>query len=201
MTLSRGTERLGVDLLEAVHFTRHAGPAIVCRMDGSVTPHKGAIEPRQGALAARIGPKVRAAIKLRVEEGITILEACRRAGLSEAGWYKAMQRSAVLAHYEQAELQFVQTVERRRKGYRARAIEVAAELMERGSSEAVRMRAVEFFAGETKQPLVNVSIGQSQEPATGYRYKRPGDAATDRTSEAEDAQVIDMQAQSPDVGK
>ena len=169
-------------------------------MDGNLTHQKGATAPRQGAPDVRIAPKLRAAIKLRVEEGKTILEACAAAGISEAGWHKAMKRPAVLAHYEMTELAFIQTIDRRRKTYRARAIEVAAHLMERGQSEQVRMRAVEFFAGETKQPLVNVSIGAPQEPATGYRYRRPDQPATDRTSDVEDAQVIDGQAQSPDVG-
>jgi hypothetical protein len=112
-----------------------------------------------------------------------------------------MKRPAVVLAYEQAELAFIQTVERRRKGYKARAIEVAADLMERGQSEAVRMRAVEFFAGETKQPLVNIGIHAHQEPATGYRYRRPDDPATDRTSEVEEAQVIDDAGQSQDVGE
>lgn len=160
-------------------------------MDGSLTPQKGGAAPRQGASSARIAPKLRAAMKLRIEQGLTIKAACEQAGYSEAGWHLAMKRPAVLAAYEQAELAFIQTVERRRKGYKARAIEVAAELMERGQSEQVRMRAVEFFAGETKQPLVNITVPAAQEPATGYRYKRPGEASTDRTSGVEDAQVID----------
>ena len=161
-------------------------------MDGSLTHQKGAAAPRKGAPDVRIAPKLRAAIKLRVEEGLTILEACRKAGLSEAGWHKAMKRPAAIQHYEQTELAFIQTIDRRRKTYRARAIEVAAELMERGQSEQVRMRAVEFFAGETKQPLVNVSIGATQEPASGYVYERPNKHAPDHQSGVDDAQVIDM---------
>ena len=96
-----------------------------------------------------------------------------------------MKRPAVQIELELTELAFIQTVERRRKGYRARAIEVAAELMERGTSEAVRMRAVEFFAGETKQSGVAVQVNVG--PNAGYTYSRP-----DNLSEAGNGQAIDI---------
>jgi hypothetical protein len=101
-----------------------------------------------------------------------------------------MQRPAVQAAYEMAEIAFIQTIERRRKGYRARAIEVAADLMERAQSEAVRMKAVEFFAGETRQPLVAVQVNAPQ--PEGYAYRRP-----DTVSDADRAQPIDSTAQEP----
>lgn len=50
--------------------------------------------------------------------------------------------------------------------------------MESASSEAVRMRAVEFFAGESKAAAVNVQI--NNEISRGYEYIPPG------------AQVIDV---------
>lgn len=160
-------------------------------MDGSQHPAKPPAAPRQGALQGRIAPKLRHAIKLRVEEGLTIAESCRRAGVSEAGWHKAMKRDAVQNALELAEIAFVQTVERRRRGYKARAIEVAAELMERATSEAVRMKAVEFFAGETRQPAVAVQVNNTL-PA-GYIYARP-----DMQSAAQPIQVIDGKAESAD---
>jgi hypothetical protein len=130
---------------------------------------------------------MRQAFKLRVENGLTISEACARAGVSEAGYYKAMLKPAVQALYENIETQFIQTVERRRAGYKARAYQVAAELMERGTSEAVRMRAVEFFAGELKQNGVIVQVNQAP---TGYQYARPKDNASGSPS-VQDAEIID----------
>jgi hypothetical protein len=158
---------------------------------------RGAALP-QGPAQLRIGKPMRLAFKLRVEEGLTIKEACARAGVSEAGWHKAMTKPAARDLYERIELQFIQTIERRRATYKARAIEVAADLMERGQSEAVRMRAVEFFAGESKQALVNITLPGTEPPATGYRYTRPDRGASDSQSGADDAQVIDGTAQSPD---
>lgn len=167
-------------------------------MDGSLTPHKGGAALPEGGRPARIAPKLRAAIKLRIEEGLIIKDACARAGISEAGWHVAMKRPAVLAHYEATELAFIATVERRRKQYRARAIEVAADLMERAASEAVRMKAVEFFVGETRQPTVAVQI--NQHAGSGYIY-RPKEPSTDHASGGEADQVVDGQAQSKIVGE
>lgn len=173
---------------DAVHYQPPQTGPNVPAMDGSITPDKGGAAVPQGPVKGRVAPKLRAAIKLRVEEGLTITEACARAGISEAGWHKAMKRHAVQVEYEQTELAFCATIERRRKQYRARAIEVAAELMERGTSEAVRMRAVEFFAGEARQPAVAVQINNG--PSGGYIYRRP-----DLQSEAIEAQAIDAKAE------
>jgi hypothetical protein len=137
--------------------------------------NKTKLSPRDGAQPPRIGEPMRRAFKLRIEEGLTILAACEKAGVSEAGFHAAMKKPAVQALYERMETQFIQTVERRRAGYKARAYEVAADLMERAQSEAVRMRAVEFFAAEARQPgvVVQVNAGHS-----GYQYERPIDVAS-----------------------
>lgn len=159
----------------------------------STSTNKAQPLPRQGGAKARISEPLRKAIKLKVENGLTIGEACAKAGISEAGYYKAMLRPAVRAHFEAVEIKFIQEVERRRAGYKARAIEVAAALMERGTSEAVRMRAVEFFAGEARGPVVQVQVNN---PASAYRYARP----TDGASGGDQGQVIDVTPQSTDVG-
>lgn len=151
-------------------------------------PERGAALP-QGQAKGRIAPAIRAAIKLRLEEGLTIKEASARAGISEAGWYLAMQRPHVAAAYEAAEVQFIQTVERRRKQYMARDIEVAAELMERGKSEQVRMRAVEFFSREAPAPASPVTVNINA--AGGYDYPRP-----DTLSGAIEGQAIDVTGKS-----
>lgn len=156
-------------------------------MDGSLTPNKGGAAAPDATSKGRIAPKLRAAMKLRIEDGLTIKEACLRAGYSEAGWHLAMKRPIVQVEYEQAELAYIQAQERTFKRHRARAVTVAAELMETAQSEAVRMRAVEFFRGESKQPTVAVQINNS--PAGGYVYARP-----DTQSQGNPTQPIDLTA-------
>ena len=111
-----------------------------------------------------------------------------------------MQRPAVRDLYEQTELQFIQTIERRRKGYKARAVEVAADIMERGTSEAARMRAVEFFAGEMRSGAqVQVNIGAT---SGGYEFLRPGQRIVDITpldGPASDSPSGDIDCQAIDI--
>lgn len=164
------------------------------------TRSKPPVRPTEGAQPPRHSPTLRHAIKIRVEQGKTILEACKIAGLSEAGWHKAMQRPAVRDLYEQTELQFIQTIERRRKGYKARAVEVAADIMERSQSDAARMRAVEFFAGEVRSGAqVNVNIGAA---SGGYEFLRPGQRIIDITpldGLAPDSPSGDIDGQAVDI--
>lgn len=118
---------------------------------------------------------------------MTIKAACEAAEYSEAGWHLAMKRPHVKAHLEAVQAQFIREIDRRRATYRAQAIEVAHDLMHNGTSEAVRMRAVEFFAGEARSgPQVNVQINQNA--GNGYEYVRPGQVV----------EIIDTGASSPD---
>ncbi|MGL6209114.1 MAG: hypothetical protein ACRC14_04705 [Paracoccaceae bacterium] len=112
-----------------------------------------------------------------------------------------MKRPAVIQAYEAAELAFIQTIELRRKGYKARAIEVAADIMERGTSEAARMKAVEFLSGEGRQALVNIQLPGNSAPASGYVYERPNPAPQDRASSANIVQDAEIVEQSDDVGE
>jgi hypothetical protein len=137
---------------------------------------------------------LRNAIDLRVKQNLTILEACNRAGISEAGWHKAMKRQSVQAYLQAVQLQYIQDVDARRAHYKARAFEVAAELMETAQSESVRMRAVEFFAGEAKAPAVQVQVNTG---SSGYTYRRPPDRASGGDS-VQDAEIIDDR---PDVAE
>lgn len=155
---------------------------------------KDKLSPRDGAQPPRLGEPLRKAIDLRVKQGLTILAACKEAGITEAGWHKAMKRPAVLQHLQAVQLQYIQEVEAKRATYRARAFDVAAELMETATSESVRMRAVEFFAGEAKQPGVVVQVNQAPQ---GYTYERP----QDRASGARPVQAPDIIDHKPDVAE
>lgn len=136
---------------------------------------------------------------------MVISKACKKAGVSEAGYHKAMLRPAVIAHFEAVQAQFIQTIERRRAGYKARAYEVAAELMERGKNEATRMRAVEFFAGEGKVGT-QVNVALSVNPG-GYEFVKPGQQVVeivpsqDSASSEQSSQPIEDAEILPDVGE
>ena len=147
----------------------------------------------------RISPKIRAAITLRVKEGLSWEECARRAGLSEAGLHKARRRQDV-ANLEQAEkLAFIQHIDAQKGIYKARALQHADYLSRNATSEAVQARMVEFLAGEARSgPSVNVQINQNA--GGGYEYVRPGQvieivevkaSAPDRQSGGENAQPTD----------
>ena len=106
-----------------------------------------------------------------------------------------MKRQAARELYERTELAFISTIDRRRAQFKARAIEVAGELMERGQSEQVRMRAVEFFAGEARNSQqINVAVNVDR---GGYEFVKPGQRIVDITpapdslSGDDDTQAID----------
>lgn len=136
----------------------------------------------------RISAAVRKAIDLRVKQGMTWLEAAREAGMSEAGIHKARKRIDVQAEIERVQALYIQEVEATKASHKARAFQVARHLMDNAKSEAVRMRAVEFFAGEAKSgPQVAVNIQQNL-GGQGYEYAPPGAKIVDVTPVSGDSQ-------------
>lgn len=131
----------------------------------------------------RMSAKLRNAIDLRVTKGLTIKDACIEAGMSEAGFHKAMKRPAVRDHLQEVRNRFISEVDGRSAIYKARAYEVAAELMESATSEAVRMRAVEFLVNGGK-PGNSVNVHVDARPM-GYEYVRPGQQLVEIQSEDE----------------
>lgn len=123
---------------------------------------------------ARISPKLREAIRLHVTEGKPIGAACEVAGMSRAGYHKAMKRAAVRDLVEDVQRRFVLEVEARRGVYKARAFEVALDLMMNAKSEAVRARMAEFLASEGRMgQQVNVHV-DARTVGGGYEFVRPG---------------------------
>lgn len=158
-------------------------PAILPPMN-DLSPRKPPATVAAPPRSARISPGLRAAIKLRVETSLPIEDVCARAGVAVSGFYKAMKRQAVRDYYEAEQARFIREVDRRRASYRAQAIEVAAHLMHKAGSEAVRMRAVEFFASEQRggpSVQVNVAVGGG-----GYEYLPPGARLVEIDGEARD---------------
>ena len=109
---------------------------------------------------------------LRVREGLSIEKAARGAGLSRNGFAKALKRPEVQDHLRGVQIAYVAEVEAGRAVYKARALEVALELMMNGKSENVRLKAAEFLAGDGKGPAVAVHVDARQSP--GYAYVKPG---------------------------
>jgi hypothetical protein len=156
-----------------------------------LTPHKPDTMVDGRSRKGRISPEIRKAIKLRVEEGHTITQACAAAGICEAAWYKAMKRPHVAAYIESESLRFIREVDRRRARYKAQALEIGAHLLHNAKSEQVKARMVEFFAGEAKQALVSIDLSGNPRAASGYAYRRPDQAPRDIQSSPENPQGID----------
>ena len=131
-------------------------------------------EPVSPVYKRRISAKVRKALQLRVREGLTWAEAAERAGLSEAGIYKARKQPHVQATYETMIAQQTKEVEELRRPLKAIALKEAKRLMTEAKSESVRARMVEFLAGERdKSPAVAVQINNNM-GGSGYEYVPPG---------------------------
>lgn len=123
---------------------------------------------------ARLSAKLRCAIEAHVTQGLSIAAACEQAGMSRAGYHKAMQRPAVRDYLETVQARFVGDVKAKRALYQARALEVALDLMMNSKSEAIRARMVEFLASDAKVSPVAVHVDARQvQAAPGYVYQRP----------------------------
>tara|TARA_R100000808_G_C2103749_1_gene120021 strand:+ start:373 stop:870 length:498 start_codon:yes stop_codon:yes gene_type:complete len=108
----------------------------------------------------RVSAKVRKALEIRVREGATWLRAAELAGLSEAGIHKARKQPHVIDLFERLKTEYVQQLEQLEGVHKARALEVARELLDQEENKQVRARMVEFLRGESKQPVVSVAINQ-----------------------------------------
>ncbi len=133
--------------------------------------HVIALPPR----STRLSAKLRSAIEAHVTQGLSIAAACERAGMSRAGYHKAMQRPVVRDYLEAVQSRFVSDVKAKRALYQARALEVALDLMMNSKNEAIRARMVEFLASDAKVSPVAVHVDARQvQAAPGYVYQRPG---------------------------
>lgn len=121
---------------------------------------------------------MRKAIGLRIRRGMTISAACDAAGISTAGYFKAQKRPAVRDHYETEMARYISEIESLRASAKARALEVALDLMENAKSETVRARMAEFLVSEGKAPQVAVHI-DARPQMGGYEYVPPGSRLVD----------------------
>jgi predicted secreted protein len=142
----------------------HPGP----RPGAHILPHMSQNLPadKQGASlppaprTRRVSARVRHALTVRVKEGRSWLECAERANLSEAGIHKARKQPHVQKLYEEMKAQYVQDIEALEGVHKARALEVARELLDQTESKQVRARMVEFLRGERGKPAVSVTLNQ-----------------------------------------
>lgn len=125
----------------------------------------------------RLSSKLRHAIELRVRNGLTIKKACAEAGLSSAGYFKAMKRPHVQDHFREVQQKYLAEVEHLKATAKAQAVEVAMDLMRNAKSESVRARMVEFLLADGKAPQVAVHVDARQ--TGGYEFARPGQKIVD----------------------
>ena len=125
--------------------------------------------PRQ----SRLSEKLRVAIHARVTQGMTITDACNKAGLSTAGWFKAMQRPAVAEYVQEVKAKFVAEADQMRAHAKTLAIAEAVKLMTSSKDEKIRARMAEFLAGDGKTPAVAVNVDMRHLPPANYTVTRP----------------------------
>lgn len=127
---------------------------------------------------ARLSQKVRAAVEAIVTEGRNITQAAEVAGMSRNGLMKALKRPEVREFVEDRQARFIADVEGKRALYKARALDVALDLMLNAKSESVRARMAEFLAADAKVSPVAVHIDARSVQPVGYQYRRPGEGQT-----------------------
>ena len=149
-----------------------------------------ALPPRPG----RISAKLRHALSLMARQGLSQTEAAKKAGLSRQGLAKALGRSAVRDLLDAERLRFINEADGMRAWAKARALEVALDLMLNCKNENIRARMCEFLAADAKVSPVAIHVDARQAaPASGYVYQRPAHLCGAM------ADAIDVQADGVDV--
>ncbi len=139
----------------------------------------------------RISPRLRHAIELRVTRGMSISDACDKAGISRAGFHKAMKRPAVVDLVAQTQASFIAGTETLRSTAKRQALETALDLMRNAKSEAIRARMAEFLAADAKLSPVAVHI-DARSPGGAYEYLRPGQRIVDAGLGTERQRIVDI---------
>jgi predicted DNA-binding protein (UPF0251 family) len=120
----------------------------------------------------RMSEKLRTAIRFHVTEDMSIVAASKEAGMSRQGFHKALKRPEVRDYLRSVRQDYIETADAKKGFLKAKALEVAFDLMMNSKSEAIRARMVEFFAADAKVSPVAVHIDARQQPG-GYVYQRP----------------------------
>lgn len=146
-----------------------------------------------------VSRKVTAALHKRVYEALSWDDCAKAVGLSPSGIHKARLNPEVKALFQEIKAQYVQQVEDMKAPHKARAFEVARDLLDNSTSDAVKARMVEFFAGESRGTSINVGVSVNNQPsAPGYEYVLPGQEVV-TLRRATDTQSGAHRAQDPDI--
>lgn len=123
---------------------------------------------------ARMSKKFREVLRLHEIVGMSVTDACATVRYSRAAFYKACKKPAVKDLIRELRQEIIEQVEAKKAYAKLRAIEVGIDLLENWTTEAIKMRAVEFFGADAKVSPVAVHIDarQASQPV-GYTYKRP----------------------------
>lgn len=152
--------------------------------------------PPQGVVRRRISKRVMQALDLIATQGMPITKVAETVSMDRTALWKALQKENVKAELEQRKVRYIAAQGAMRSTLKARALEVAADLMENATSEAVRMRAVEFLAGETKAgPSVSVTVNAGG----GYEFAPPGARIVDIEHAPLDTQSSDQCEDMPEI--
>ncbi len=133
-------------------------------------------------------------MQYRVENNLTIGEACKLAGYSEAGWYLAMKRPHVAQELENMVAAYIAKASARREYMKARAYHLAEELLETAETKAEKWKGVEFWTREGPKAGAQVVVNVE---SPGYAYRRPGERLVDVTPMPTDAQSDGQDDESP----
>lgn len=145
-------------------------------------------EPRRQQIRA----KMRNALALIANEGLSQAEAARRAGVHPVTLTRALGKQHVKEELNRMKSAVIEAADGMKGTYRALALAHAAYLMQNASSEAVQARMVEFLAGEKSLGTqVNIAINADR---GGYEYVKPGSRIVE--IEAEQYQEVGKQGNS-----
>lgn len=157
---------------------------------------KRGASPPQGVKRRRISARVSQALDLIATQGMSLTKIAETVQMDRTALWKALQKENVQAELEQRKARYI-TAQTAMKGtLKARALEVAADLMENASSEAVRARMVEFLAGESKSgPSVSVTVNNGG----GYEFAPPGARIVEIEASATDTQSSGQDDETPAI--
>lgn len=162
-------------------------------------------EPLSPAYRRRVSSKVRTALKYRIDNACTWEKAADHAGCTTNAIYKAIKQPHVKALFDQMKFEYIQNIEQLKGVNKARAYEVARELLEGAKTDSVKARMVEFLSGERHKTQANqqvqVNIGAQNHSGGRYSFVRPGQKLVEITVEdgqspVDNAQPIDITPES-----
>jgi hypothetical protein len=106
------------------------------------------------------------------EQGVTQRKAAEIAGLDETSLGRALKKPHVKAYLDAQRALFVADIDKLKGMAKALAIQTGLDLMRDTADERIKVKLVEFFAGEGQRGAsVQVNVDAR---SGGYEFPRPG---------------------------